>query len=95
MSELLDALQRQWNKSLVMDTFEAIASKKILRIPLATIALNDLRVWFGESCDAFSVRSAYQILQQFPNDPIAYVIQTDSNSTYKKNWELNLPRLKL
>lgn len=90
MLELIDASQRQWNKRLVMDTFGAAVLEKIVGILLAIIAHDDLRVWFGESSSAFSVRSAYRILLKFPNDLTAYALETDSNSVYKKNWELNL-----
>ncbi|KAA3458125.1 reverse transcriptase [Gossypium australe] len=69
VSDLIDATSRRWKPELIRDTFAGDIVEKILQIPLAELAHEDLQVWRGELTEEFSVRSAYKLLQYSSQDP--------------------------
>ncbi|KAA3453673.1 reverse transcriptase [Gossypium australe] len=64
VSYLIDANNRRWKSELIRNTFARDTAEKILQIPLAELAHEDLQVWRGELTGEFSVRNAYKLLQE-------------------------------
>lgn len=56
--DLIDNQNRQWTEALIRVTFSTTDADRILRIPLALNAHDDLLVWKGKTSGDFSVRSA-------------------------------------
>ncbi|KAA3466275.1 Ribonuclease H-like superfamily protein [Gossypium australe] len=91
VADLIDHSSRKWRREVLEATFSEFIVEKILRIPLATEANDDVVAWCGEHSGEFSVRSAYKLLQSHEVDPTAYVLQNAYKNFYKKLWSLNLP----
>ncbi|MFQ6647961.1 hypothetical protein Gotur_021788 [Gossypium turneri] len=82
--ELIDNVNRDWNKELIINTFSAADVARILQIPLATERHDDIVVWRGEPSGEFSVRSAYKLLHRGNFDPTLDELQATSKKFYKK-----------
>ncbi|KAA3490135.1 reverse transcriptase [Gossypium australe] len=89
VADLINSNQREWNRSLIGNTFPAAEAELILQIPLAKESHEDLLVWRGELSGEFSVRSSYKLLQN--SDPTAYALQDIYNGFYNKLWKVNIP----
>ncbi|KAA3488818.1 reverse transcriptase [Gossypium australe] len=63
---------KRWKSELIRNTFTGDIAGKILQIPLAELAHEDMQVWRGELTGEFSVRSAYKLLQDSSQDPNDY-----------------------
>ncbi|KAA3469681.1 reverse transcriptase [Gossypium australe] len=92
VSDLIDADNRSWKSELIRNTFERDTAEKILQIPLAELAHEDLQVWRGELTGEFSVRSAYKLLQESSQDPNGINLQTETKNFYRKLWNLEIPK---
>ncbi|KAA3463879.1 reverse transcriptase [Gossypium australe] len=86
---LINGQNREWNKEMVENTFEAAEAEMILRIPLGKFPHDDILAWRGEPTGVLSVKSSYKLLQRY--DPSAYAIQPDYIDFYKKLWCIDLP----
>ncbi|KAA3485546.1 Zinc finger, CCHC-type [Gossypium australe] len=86
---LIDSNSREWNRELVVDTFQAEAADLILRIPIADEAHEDFMAWNEEPSGEYTVKSSYKLLQR--SNPTAYALQTVYKDFYKKIWLLNIP----
>ncbi|KAA3475053.1 reverse transcriptase [Gossypium australe] len=86
---LINGQNREWNKEMVENTFEAVEAEMILRIPLGKFPHDDILAWRGEPTGVFSVKSSYKLLQRY--DPSTYVLQPDYIDFYKKLWCIDLP----
>ncbi|MBA0881798.1 hypothetical protein Goshw_023083 [Gossypium schwendimanii] len=53
----------EWREKIITNTFAAVDARRILQIPLAAIPYEDELAWRGEPLEAFSMRSAYKLLQ--------------------------------
>lgn len=60
--ELIDTNIRTWKHEMFLNTLSLVDAKRILCIPLATKAYEDMLVWGGEASGEFSVRNAYKLL---------------------------------
>ncbi|KAA3468407.1 Ribonuclease H-like superfamily protein [Gossypium australe] len=92
VSDLIDANNRRWKLELIRNTFARDTAEKILQIPLAELAHEDLQVWRGELTGEFSVRSAYKLLQESSQDPNDINLQTSTKNFYRKLWNLEIPK---
>ncbi|KAG8501065.1 hypothetical protein CXB51_003131 [Gossypium anomalum] len=91
VSDLIDFSNKKWKMNLIYNTFPVEIAQKILQIPLADTAHEDIEVWKGEPSGEFSVRSAYKLLQGVNSDPSNLLIQTEIKDFYRKLWGLQLP----
>ncbi|KAA3457985.1 reverse transcriptase [Gossypium australe] len=89
VADLINSNEREWNRSLIGNTFLEAEAELILQIPLAMKAHEDLLVWNGELSDEFSVRSSYILLQNC--DPTAYALQDIYRGFYNKLWKIDIP----
>ncbi|KAA3479130.1 reverse transcriptase [Gossypium australe] len=69
VADLIEANTRRWNRELIENTFPEHTAQKILQIPLAEEVHEDFQVWRGEHTGEFTVRSAYQLLQEATLNP--------------------------
>ncbi|KAA3452465.1 reverse transcriptase [Gossypium australe] len=53
VSDLIDSNRRRWKSELIKNTFAIDTAEKILQIPLAELAHEDLQVWRGELTGGF------------------------------------------
>lgn len=91
VTELIDLISRTWKEDMVIRTIQATDATRIFRIPLARTVHDDLQVWQRELSGEFTVRSAYKLLQNLENDPMAYALHEPDMKFYKTMWNLNLP----
>ncbi|KAM6542808.1 hypothetical protein CsatB_007255 [Cannabis sativa] len=79
--------ERNWDTELVRDMFNNRYANLILSIPLSFSASSDFWSWSKESSGLFSVKSAYQLLQDSKNP------RTGSNNSgfWHKLWQLKIP----
>ncbi|KAA3490640.1 reverse transcriptase [Gossypium australe] len=91
VAELIDENSKKWKEELIHSTFSPGGANKILHIPLAEEAHDDIVAWSGTPSGEFTVRSAYKLLQCNEVDLRTYPLQTDYKKFYKKLWDLNLP----
>ncbi|KAA3476861.1 reverse transcriptase [Gossypium australe] len=80
VADLINSNQREWNRSLIGNTFPAAEAELILQIPLAKESHEDLLVWRGELSGEFS-----------NSDPIAYALQDIYYGFYNKLWKVDIP----
>jgi hypothetical protein len=61
---------RYWDRSKVLNTFEASDAAQILALPLSDRQISDRCVWHPDSKDIFSIKSAYRLVLtlQFSED---------------------------
>ena len=91
VAELIDSSSRTWKQELIEYTFPEVVAEKILSIPLAEKPHDDFQVRSAEASGEFTVRSAYQLLQNTENNPRAYALGDDYKDFYRKLWLLDLP----
>ncbi|KAA3472331.1 reverse transcriptase [Gossypium australe] len=65
VSELINSYDRDWNRDLIVNTFQEETAELILQIPLALKPHEDFLAWSGKPSVEFSVRSTYKLLQKF------------------------------
>ncbi|MBA0678104.1 hypothetical protein Goari_019466 [Gossypium aridum] len=63
VAEIIDNNKREWREEIITNTFAAVDARRILQIPLTAIPYEDELAWRGEPLEAFSMRSAYKLLQ--------------------------------
>ncbi|KAA3472069.1 reverse transcriptase [Gossypium australe] len=91
VADLIEMSTRSWKRELIENTFPEHIAQKILQIPLAEEAHEDFKVWRGEHTGEFSVRSAYQLLQETTLTPSELLLQAKTKNFYRKLWNLKLP----
>ncbi|KAA3476813.1 reverse transcriptase [Gossypium australe] len=84
VAELIEANSREWKIEVIESTFPAAIAAKIVCIPLAKAAHDDLLAWRGESTGEFTVRSAYTLLQNNETDPTAYALHNVYREFYRR-----------
>ncbi|MBA0794209.1 hypothetical protein Gohar_018559, partial [Gossypium harknessii] len=89
VAELIDNNKREW-KEEITNTFAAVYARRILQIPLAAIPYEDELAWRGEPLQAFSMRSAYKLLQMGIPTPNLNTLQLISGDFYRTLWNLKL-----
>ncbi|KAK6152219.1 hypothetical protein DH2020_014854 [Rehmannia glutinosa] len=95
VSILIDSGSRLWNSTLVNDLFPKDEAKLILSIPLSTMASPDRWYWFHSKNGKFTVKSAYHLIMDNPNDFVEaaeFGISSSGHSPiWKKLWSLKIP----
>ncbi|KAA3454784.1 reverse transcriptase [Gossypium australe] len=91
VADLIEVSTRRWKRELIVNTFPEHIAQKILQIPLAEEAHEDFKVWRGEHTGEFTVRSAYQLLQETMLTPSELLLQAKTKNFYRKLWNLKLP----
>ncbi|KAA3478183.1 reverse transcriptase [Gossypium australe] len=69
VADLIEASSRKWKKEVIENTFPEQIVEKIMQIPLAEDTYEDFQVWRGEHTGDFTVRIAYQLLQETTLNP--------------------------
>jgi len=102
VSDLIDPMSGDWDRSLVNDVFWEEDAKYILSIPLKS-GMEDSLAWHFDSKGEFSVKSAYHVLKD-NNDlsqrrkvgEASAISNHTCNFNWKKIWELQCqPKVKL
>ncbi|KAA3455435.1 reverse transcriptase [Gossypium australe] len=91
VADLIEESTRSWKRDVIENTFPEYIALKIKQIPLAEEAHDDFKVWRGEHTGEFTVRSAYQLLQQTTLNPNELILQAKTKTFYRKLWNLQLP----
>lgn len=86
VSSLMDTSTGTWNTDLVLDIFDEMDANSILSIPIS-IEDNDMWYWRKEKMESYSVKSAYQLLQE--NE----LLNRSSNNSgfWRCLWNLKIP----
>ncbi|KAK6138023.1 hypothetical protein DH2020_028219 [Rehmannia glutinosa] len=92
---LIDSDSRTWKSTLINDLFPEEKAKLILSISLNTVVSPDRWYWFHSKNGKFSVKSAYHLIMDNPND-FAEATEFGSSSSghspiWKKLWSLKIP----
>ncbi|XP_030487389.1 uncharacterized protein LOC115704315 [Cannabis sativa] len=87
VNSLLNVDDRSWDVSLVQDMFNVRDANLILGIPLSFSATNDHWAWVGEKSGHYSVKSAYNLLQNQKNSRSG----ENNSGFWRKLWHLKIP----
>lgn len=79
VSDLIDQESREWRR------------ERILRIPMATEAHDDILIWKGDPTGEFIVHSAYKLLRRGTTQTNPTNIRTAEKLFYRKLWSLQSP----
>uniref|UniRef100_A0A803PIN7 Reverse transcriptase domain-containing protein n=1 Tax=Cannabis sativa TaxID=3483 RepID=A0A803PIN7_CANSA len=87
VNSLFEANTRKWDEDIVKDLFSPEDAAIILGIPLNQNIINDSWYWIAEKNGFYSVRSAYNSLQQLKQHSDI----SEVNEFWKKLWSLKVP----
>ena len=85
VSELINGVERCWNRATVLHHLQPIDACEILNIPLATIPSEDCWAWQYERNGHFSVRSCYRMLKETKQGREDWLNGNGRNSDYQSN----------
>ena len=98
VSELMDTVNRQWNREKIASAFISMDTEAILSIPLSFRRQDDFWAWHYDRRGVFSVRSAYRMLVQTRETRTAWLDETAASSDHAREekswvsmWKLQVP----
>ncbi|XP_060965673.1 uncharacterized protein LOC115711034 [Cannabis sativa] len=87
VNSLFQSHSRSWDTDVVNDLFTPDDAALILGIQINQVVEDDFWYWFAERNGLYSVRSAYQLIQDHKQSPIL----TENHRFWNKLWTLKVP----
>jgi hypothetical protein len=91
VSDLIDEQTRQWNRSLIFNSFSNDEALKIVSTPLSFSLPADKIIWHWEKDGLYSVRSAYHLLCSETENSMPGPSSARDDNLWKEIWKASLP----
>ncbi|MCH97471.1 retrotransposon unclassified-like protein [Trifolium medium] len=90
---LIDSNSKKWRRDVVLSCFNPHEAKQILSLPLSHRLPQDKIIWCWEKNDEYSVRSAYQLLDDRKNCNQPSPSSIFQESLWGKIWKAAVPNV--